>query len=63
MDVQKIILGVDVSELAKVSGVPRRTLYRWAKEGRIAGREEEQKLWADKIKLAASKLKKRARAA
>ena len=60
MKVADTILAVNVKALAVASGVPVRTLYRWAEEDRIPGRDvDAQKFWFDKIKAAARKLEQR----
>lgn len=43
--------------LSDVSGIPRRTLYRWRQKGKVAGKGVAQKWRIDQLKAAAEKLK------
>lgn len=57
MDISTIILRVNVRDLAAATGIPVRTLYRWAGDNCIAGQREAQKEFLlATIKAAAKKL-------
>lgn len=56
--VADLIKSVPVYQLAAESGIPVRTLYRWAEENSIPGHEHVQAAHRQKIEQAARKLKR-----
>ena len=56
MDISSLILRVNVRDLAAATGIPVRTLYRWAEDNHIPGRAMQREFFLSQIKVAAKKL-------
>ena len=57
MEVTDLFQNVNLTALANASGIPRRTLRRWAEDKRIPARDEaERGLWIERIKTARKQL-------
>lgn len=62
MDISSLILRVNVRDLAAATGIPVRTLYRWAEDNHIPGRAMQRDFFLSQIKVAAKKLPAKATA-
>lgn len=58
-NVSALITSVSVYKLAETSAIPVRTLYRWAADNKIPGREHVQAAHRQRIERAVRKLKRK----